>query len=201
MLNKVKKSLRLKEDDDSSNNNNNPQSSNNKTSTTTSSASMNGNTQQQDTKLDLDSFTQFLLTGERPNDSESSLNSNKKKSNGKRVKFSENLVTFSEPKDPSAPLLLEPQSKVQDEPLDYSLPMEQLLERMKANQSQQQQLQQSQQLQPFPQSDAEELKDVSGSINNFQNVSIDSVSLGGAPATVTVYLHKQFHHNKVYLHN
>ncbi|OWB57526.1 hypothetical protein B5S28_g3475 [[Candida] boidinii] len=185
---------RLKEDDDSVNTTNNSQpSNNNNTSSTTkpSSISMNGGgaQQQQDTKLDLDSFTQFLLTGERPNDSENSLNSNKKKSNGKRVKFSENLVTFSEPKDPSAPLLLEPQSKVQDEPLDYSLPMEQLLERMKAQQQQQQQQQQPQSqsqqpLQSFPQPDSEELKDVPGSINNFQNVSIDSVSLGGAPATV-----------------
>ncbi|GME84914.1 unnamed protein product [Ambrosiozyma monospora] len=68
-------------------------------------------------KLDLDSFTQFLLTGERPSPK-------KKAKNSKKVKFSDQVGV-----EPTRATVSE--ATAASNTIDFSLPMDQLLERMK----------------------------------------------------------------------
>ncbi|CDK26547.1 unnamed protein product [Kuraishia capsulata CBS 1993] len=109
-------------------------------------------------KLDIDSFTAFMLTGRRPEDESGP--KKKKRSGGKQVKFSDQIVTQVE--------------TVDDPPtagsLDWSLPMEQLLGKVSSSQR--------------DENEEEELRDMQDSINHFQNVNIDSVSIHGTPSNI-----------------
>ncbi|KAG7896153.1 hypothetical protein KL905_001984 [Ogataea polymorpha] len=131
-------------------------------------------TSQPPQKLDLDSFTKFILTGERPSESPK----NKSRS-GKKVKFSDQVIIEPPPSDDvsvsSADMTPETSG------LDLSLPMDQLLARMK-NQASSLNMQQLQQ--QSTEDEEEELKDMQESINHFQNVTIDSVSIHGTPSSV-----------------
>lgn len=131
-------------------------------------------------KLDIDSFTEFILTGERPSlkHTSSSTKSHKK------VKFSE-VVSFSPPPQSGEPGP-QPQPEIpmmmhlaQQHVLDFSLPMDQLLDRLKAestgtpeavSQSQTQSQLQQQPLKPQPTENEEEvLKDVQ--MDTFKNIT------------------------------
>ncbi|KAI5969220.1 hypothetical protein CANMA_001773 [Candida margitis] len=124
--------------------------------------------------LDIDGFTQFLLTGERPgsnssSNSNSNSNSNSRKRKSKKVKFSDQVDVHD---DSNYLTPMESPQPVSQNPLDYTLPMDQLLKQMQNSQESQN-----------PQEREEEkevLKDVE--INNFQNLnSVDTVSVGGTP--------------------
>ncbi|KAH3666220.1 hypothetical protein OGAPHI_004409 [Ogataea philodendri] len=123
-------------------------------------------------KLDLDSFTQFILTGERPSESPK-----KKNRSGKKVKFSDQVIIEPPPLEMNR---TGSSDAMADSPsLDYSLPMDQLLSRMKTpNTSNYPQQQQS------TEEEEEELRDMQDSINHFRNVTIDSVSIHGTPSSV-----------------
>ncbi|CAD1812673.1 hypothetical protein FOB58_005761 [Candida parapsilosis] len=123
--------------------------------------------------LDIDSFTQFLLTGERPgsnssSNSNSNSNSNSRKRKSKKVKFSDQVDVHD---DSNYLTPMESPQPVSHNPLDYTLPMDQLLKQMQSSQPQNPQEQEE---------EKEVLKDVE--INNFQNLnSVDTVSVGGTP--------------------
>lgn len=113
--------------------------------------------------LDLDGFTKFLLTGERPDDPPKKKKSKKLKS----VKFLDQVVT-----DVHDASFISPSTSPRPPEIDYSLPMDQLLDRMK-NQSQ------------SLQEESEVLKDMESQINHFKNLnSVDSASIGGLPASL-----------------
>lgn len=80
-----------------------------------------GMSQAEGGKLDLDSFTQFILTGQRPASPEK-VETKRKKSN-KKVKFCDEVVYEPAPK-------FEPQHEEGDPEYDMQLPMEVLLARM-----------------------------------------------------------------------
>ncbi|CAI5756178.1 unnamed protein product [Candida verbasci] len=102
------------------------------------------------TPLDIDSFTQFLLTGERPSEKRKKL---------KSVKFSDQIDIH----DASN---LTPAESPQ--PIDYSLPMDQLLDRIKK--------------QPSDEEEQEILKDMEPQINHFQHLhNVDTMSVNGVP--------------------
>ncbi|KAG7699973.1 hypothetical protein KL933_000678 [Ogataea haglerorum] len=125
-------------------------------------------------KLDLDSFTQFILTGERPSKSPK-----KKSRSGKKVKFSDQVIIEPPPSDDTS--ISSTDTPPEKSSFDFSLPMDQLLARMKNETS-------SPSLQQGPpantEDEEEELKDMQESINHFQNVTIDSVSIHGTPSSV-----------------
>ncbi|GBL49469.1 hypothetical_protein [Candidozyma auris] len=136
--------------------------------------------------LDLDSFTQFMLTGERPDEKLPKKRSKKLKS----VKFSDQIVTDIH--DPAS----EKQQNA-DPPgsgdLDYSLPMNQLLSRLNASKAGPSGNSSSLQVPssvpgPIRSPDPEEkqiLKDMEPQINHFQNLnSVDTMSVGGVPANI-----------------
>lgn len=120
--------------------------------------------------LDIDGFTQFLLTGERPgSNSSTNSNSNSRKRKSKKVKFSDQVDVHD---DSNYLTPMESPQPVSQNPLDYTLPMDQLLKQMQNNQ----QLQNPQE----QEEEKEVLKDVD--INNFQHLnSVDTVSVGGTP--------------------
>ncbi|KAK6199926.1 uncharacterized protein RJT21DRAFT_120826 [Scheffersomyces amazonensis] len=131
---------------------------------------------EQNKPLDLDSFTQFILTGERPDDTPKKKRNKKLKS----VKFSDRIVTDIHedsfmPSPSGSPF-------PQQESLDYSLPMDQLLDRMKS------QPQQSNQFIKPPSPDEDEqqlLRDMEGQINHFKNLnSVDTALIGGSSASI-----------------
>lgn len=115
--------------------------------------------------LDLDSFTQFMLTGERPDDKP-----RKRKKKLKSVKFSDQIVTdIHDDTFQSSSPAPSPHNE-----LDFSLPMDQLLSRMSSNNSQ-----------PKDEEEQEILKDMSPQLNHFQNLnSVDTASIGGVPASI-----------------
>ncbi|KAI5967244.1 hypothetical protein KGF57_000459 [Candida theae] len=122
------------------------------------------------TPLDIDGFTQFLLTGERPgSNSSTNSNTNSRKRKSKKVKFSDQIDVHDDSNYLSP---MESPQPVSQNPLDYTLPMDQLLKQMQSSlQSQNPQEQEE---------EKEVLKDVE--INNFQNLnSVDTVSVGGTP--------------------
>lgn len=119
--------------------------------------------------LDLDSFTQFMLTGERPDDKPT-----KRKKKLKSVKFSDQIVTgVQEVNDHSISPVASPSNE-----LDLSLPMDQLLNRINGLNTSE--IQQNR--------DAEEqqvLQDMGPQLNHFQNLhSVDTASIGGVPASI-----------------
>lgn len=112
--------------------------------------------------LDLDGFTQFLLTGERPNDLP------KKKKSKKSVTFQDQIVTDVH----DASFGISPAPSPRPDEIDFSLSMDQLLNRMK-NQR------------PSNQDEKELLKDMESQINHFQHLnSVDSASIGGVPSSL-----------------
>jgi hypothetical protein len=130
----------------------------------------NGNSEDSLKPLDLDSFTQFMLTGQRPDEKP-----NKRKKKLKSVKFSDQVVTgVLETTNQPSPL---PQSPPNE--LDYSLPMDQLLSRI-SNQS-------TGSGQSGAQDDEEQqiLQDMGPQLNHFQNLnSVDTASIDGVPASI-----------------
>ncbi|RCK65918.1 Protein SCD5 [Candida viswanathii] len=107
--------------------------------------------------LDIDSFTQFLLTGERPS-------SNKRSKKLKSVKFSDEVDVHdaSAISPAESPLPVEQQQQQ----MDYLLPMDKLLERMKKPDEE----------------EKEVLKDMESQMNHFQHLNtVDTMSVGGTP--------------------
>lgn len=111
--------------------------------------------------LDLDSFTQFMLTGERPDARK--VSSKKRKS----VKFSDQIVTDVH----DAAQAATPGHSPLPQPLDYSLPMNQLLSNMNSRK--------------VDEEEQQVLRDMGPQINHFQNVSsVDTASIDGTPSTI-----------------
>lgn len=105
--------------------------------------------------LDIDSFTQFLLTGERPS-------SNKRSKKLKSVKFSDQVDVH----DDNGISPAESPLPVEQQQMDYLLPMDQLLERMKKPDEE----------------EKEVLKDMESQMNHFQHLNtVDTMSVGGTP--------------------
>ncbi|CCH45304.1 hypothetical protein BN7_4886 [Wickerhamomyces ciferrii] len=125
---------------------------------------LTSNTGSDASKFDLDSFTQFILTGERPEERQK-----KKKKNGlsKRVKFSDEVSV-----EPSAEAA-EPVN------FDLTLPMDQLLGRYNKPKPQ-----------PSPESSGkinedEELHEMKDQFDHFKNVkNVDSALVHGTPANI-----------------
>lgn len=149
-------------------------------------------------KLDLDSFTQFILTGEKPPDSSKGglhrsrdkKKMRKKKKNGganegnsrKRVKFSDQVVCDDAPEyDRGQDLAAEqPNEATALSPLDFQLPMGALLKKLEQQRTGEALSQQQGQAHDNLPNKADG-KDVPLPDNKFQNVQIDSVSVGGVP--------------------
>ncbi|GMM30657.1 Scd5 protein [Martiniozyma asiatica (nom. inval.)] len=132
-------------------------------------------------KLDINSFTELLLTGQT-----SARNANS--SAQKKVQFSE-VVTFSPPPmDPEEYDIKEQQNNhipISNNVIDYSLPMDQLLEKLKLQNSSQQS--QEMVVKPAPskpsqptEEEKEVLKDVN--IESFKNVTHMDPNSGTVPA-------------------
>lgn len=120
-------------------------------------------------QLDLDGFTQFMLTGERP-DERAPVKKRSKKL--KSVKFSDQII--SDIHQESASRAYSPNITTE---LDYSLPMDQLLEQVK-----------KQQLQQKPDVEEQELlQEVESHMGHFKNLhSVDTMSVNGVPASLEV---------------
>jgi hypothetical protein len=118
-----------------------------------------------DKTLDLDSFTQFMLTGERPDERRARPKRRSKKA--KLVKFSDQIVTdvHDAVGTPSGAVV----SPLPGGEIDYSLPMDQLLARLK----------QSQAVQPQDDEEREILRDMALQINHFQNLSLVDKTTAG----------------------
>lgn len=118
-----------------------------------------------DKTLDLDSFTQFMLTGERPDERRARPKRRSKKA--KLVKFSDQIVTdvHDAVGTPSGAVA----SPLPGGEIDYSLPMDQLLARLK----------QSQAVQPQDDEEREILRDMELQINHFQNLSLVDKTTAG----------------------
>lgn len=141
-----------------------------------------------DGPLDIDLFTQFMLTGERPTQTK------KRQKKPKTVKFSDQVKTTY--RDLDTPSLANALSTS----LDYSLPMDQLLSRMNASKTQPKSTFAVPEENPCPGPvlDPEEkqiLRDMESQINHFQNLhSVDTILVGGVPATIHVQ-----HNSKTWL--
>lgn len=137
--------------------------------------------QKSNNQLDIDSFTQFMLTGERPDDGGRKF---KKSRKTKSVKFSDQIVTDIHDTEPMA------FQSPQPEEIDYNLPMNQLLDKLK-------------QLNHTDEEERRILEDMEPQINHFQNLnSVDAVSIDGVPEKIDpVNLHSQFLHPDAAGHN
>ncbi|ODV80198.1 uncharacterized protein CANTADRAFT_25878 [Suhomyces tanzawaensis NRRL Y-17324] len=128
--------------------------------------------------LDLDTFTQFMLTGERPDDVPKKKRSKKLKS----VKFSDQIVTdIHDSSFINSPV----GSPMPDSKLDYSLPMDQLLNKIKQQPTQQQ----------FKPDEEERkvLEEMEPQMNHFRNLhAVDTASIGGVPANLEVHDNYEF---------
>lgn len=138
---------------------------------------------QENKQLDLDSFTQFMLTGQRPDDS----NKSKKKSKKlKSVKFSDQVVTDIHTTATSPTPSPDPNSLQ----LDYSLPMDQLLNRISQPNSNNLRIPLSHNMSAArvaspDEEEREVLKDMESQINHFQNLnSVDTASIDGVPSNI-----------------
>ncbi|QPG74167.1 hypothetical protein FOA43_001491 [Brettanomyces nanus] len=134
-----------------------------------------------DSKLDLDSFTQFILTGERPSlpvISYDSYHGKKKHHLSKKVKFSDEVICQPAPqyerRQGAAIIADEQTDRTENNSMNYQLPMETLLKRL---QKQKDDLNSSS-------VDDEDLKEMEKSIDRFRNVKVDSMLIGGVSATV-----------------
>ncbi|SGZ46896.1 CIC11C00000001039 [Sungouiella intermedia] len=127
--------------------------------------------------LDLDLFTQFMLTGERPEERAPKKRLKKLKS----VKFSDQIVTDVHDITPDRA------ASTSLQPLDYSLPMDQLLNRISSAKH----LTVPNIPQPVASPDPEEkqiLRDMEGQINHFQNLhSVDTMLIDGVPSNIHVH--------------
>lgn len=124
--------------------------------------------------LDLDSFTAFMLTGERPDDKP-----RKRKKKLKSVKFSDQMVTDIH----DSVQITSPSTSPQPEPLDYSLPMDQLLNRINSQPS-------SNNHTGLAGDDEEQqiLEDMAPQMNHFRNLnSVDTASIDGVPASIHLH--------------
>ncbi|CAK7905849.1 hypothetical protein CAAN1_14S03092 [[Candida] anglica] len=108
--------------------------------------------------LDLDSFTQFMLTGERPEETQQKKRRSKK---SKSVKFSDQIVTDIHDADSLTNSVSSPSPQPPQQDIDYSLPMDQLLGKIR----------QSQAVQPRDVEEEEILKSMETQINHFQNLN------------------------------
>lgn len=122
--------------------------------------------------LDIDSFTQFMLTGKRPDET---AHRKKRSKNSKSVKFSDQIVT--DVHDPVHEISPSPQPGE----IDYSLPMNQLMQRLNNSQTS------NQNQKANDEEEQEILKDMESQMNHFQNLhSVDTASIGGVPAALDV---------------
>lgn len=125
--------------------------------------------------LDLDLFTQFMLTGERPEERAPK----KRLKKLKLVKFSDQIVTDVHDVTPDLAT-----TSSSSQPLDYSLPMDQLLSRINNSKT----LAVPANPQPVSSPDPEEkqiLRDMEGQMNHFQNLhSVDTMLIDGVPANI-----------------
>lgn len=138
--------------------------------------------------LDIDLFTQFMLTGERPGEKAPQ----KRLKKLKTVKFSDEVETNyrEEFVSPS------PASNIQGNSLDYSLPMDQLLSRMNASKINLNTLAVPEDNRQVHSPDPEEkqiLRDMEPQMNYFQNLhSVDTILIGGVPANIHVQPNSDF---------
>lgn len=119
-----------------------------------------------DKPLDIDSFTQFMLTGQRPGD--------KALKKQKSVKFSDQVVTdvHSNNYTPSP-----------GQGLDFSLPMDQLLTRLQSSSDSLQVPQANLRVASPDEEEKQILRDMEPQINHFHNLnSVDTASIDGVPA-------------------
>ncbi|ODV68017.1 hypothetical protein HYPBUDRAFT_106577 [Hyphopichia burtonii NRRL Y-1933] len=130
--------------------------------------------------LDLDSFTQFMLTGQRPGEVKK-----KKSKKLKSVKFSDQIVTDIRT-SANSPI---PSPDPSSQSIDYSLPMDQLLQTLSNSENGGQNNRQSN-INRVSSPDEEEkqiLRDMESQINHFQNVhSVDTASIDGVPANINL---------------
>lgn len=149
-------------------------------------------------KVDFDSFASLLLTGQtmRTKIRRRIKNYGNKV---KKVRFSENLVTFQEDIPSGEPTDTkstdQSASTNNDEgeegdedngkPLDLSLPMDQLLKKLSARKHHSTLIAQPPSRQPETQEEKEVLEDMRESLNHFQQIhNVDSVSIGGVPSQI-----------------
>ncbi|CAR22374.1 Scd5p [Lachancea thermotolerans CBS 6340] len=138
-------------------------------------------------KVDFDSFASLLLTGQKKKRMRRRITNDHKRS--KRVRFTDKLVTFQDHvQSPENEQGTEDEEKSGDnEPLDLSLPMDQLLKKMAARKKNNSALVSEPPSQKVPESQEEKevLEDMKESLNHFHQIhNVDSVSLGGVPAQV-----------------
>lgn len=133
----------------------------------------NNNGDSDSSKIDLDSFTRFMLTGERPSSSSSMGRRMEKKA--KRVKFSDEVSVETESASTITTPALEPGR------LDLSLPMDQLLQ----NLSKKHQAAATAPPQIRINNEDEELNEMKDSLNHFQNIkNVDSALIHGIPSQI-----------------
>lgn len=148
-----------------------------------------------ESKIDLDSFAKFIMTGERPAANKSSvspINKGKKKKKAKRVQFSDQLVTVStsveeQPDSTNGSStdisMTEPKAVPSGNrnSLDLSLPMGQLLQKLKNNPTQKHQIS-VRRISDEEVKDEEEL--LGENFKHFQNVNIESALVHGKAAAI-----------------
>lgn len=139
--------------------------------------------------LDLDLFTQFMLTGERPGENVPK----KRLKKLKTVKFSDEVET-----NYADDFLTKLPSSSQSDTIDYSLPMDQLMSRMNAAKASTSTLQvpvdngAGKLLSPDPE-ERQILQDMESQMNHFQNLhSVDTILVGGVPSNIHLHLNSDF---------
>lgn len=148
------------DDDDNDKEGSNNEGNDNNPITTAAAAASNADS----SKFDLDSFTQFILTGERPGTEDSSLRRRKKNALSKRVKFSDEVSV-----EPSAEASSPPVN------LDLTLPMDQLIGRFPKHEPKHEK----------NINEEEELKEMQDSFDHFKNIkNVDSALIHGTPANI-----------------
>lgn len=133
--------------------------------------------------LDLDGFTQFMLTGQRPGD----LAATPKKKRSKKlksVKFSDQVVTDIHSTEAKSPT---PSPDTQQ--LDYSLPMDQLMRKLSQSNNNLRVPPSANYRVASPDEEEKEiLKDMESQINHFRHLnSVDTASINGVPSQIHVH--------------
>lgn len=138
-------------------------------------------------KVDFDSFASLLLTGQKKKKMRRRITNHHKKQ--KRVRFTDKLVTFQDHAQPKTDENASEGNGVPDdnEPLDLSLPMDQLLKKLAARRNNSALVSKPpSEQEPESQEEKEVLDDMRESLNHFQQIhNVDSVSVGGLPAQVS----------------
>lgn len=134
--------------------------------------------------LDLDLFTQFMLTGERPGEA----TTKKKLKKLKSVKFSDQIVS-----DIQDSYVSDAYQMNSVDQLDYLLPMDQLLTRINASRGTLAvPLQDLKVSSPDPE-EKQILKDMESQMNHFRNLhSVDTILVDGVPANIHVGQNSDF---------